>query len=302
MRLINLLNEYSKKLETIFKQNRKKILLGLSLFIAILIFFLLLLTIFAPQKIKIIIAGLRYYFYDPLHTTSQYFFNTGVYYEDKLNAHKFAEGSFKRALKFKKGSFNINPLDPYQLESLYNLAVIYYMDFKDYPRALNLFTKYLEIFPREIPNPHEEDIYKVVNYILSRDDKSQNLQARQMKEKGNEFFFKKDYDKAIEYYLKAVMIDPSYVEAYNNLASAYLQKNDFENAVKYWKITLMFEPNDLDLYINVALASETKLAQFKEAIYYYELFIEKAPPNDPRIPEAKFRIEELKKILAKQNK
>ena len=286
-------NNLKEKLKTDFKENKEPIIISASIFLLLLIIFFFGI----PKQRKKTIAYLRYYLYDSFHTTTSHFFNSGVYYSTNSMLN-LAIGSFRRALRYKKETFQINPNDPYQLESLYNLGVIYY-NLKDYPKALFYFTKYLEIFPKEtgVQNPHETDILNVVNWILSQDDKTRNVQAKKMKEIGNEFFFKKDYDNAIKYYEKAVSIDPGYVEAYNNLASAYLQKNDFTNAVKFWKITLLFEPNDLDLYINVALACETKLAQYREAIYYYELFIEKAPQNDYRVPEAKRRIEELKKLL-----
>jgi tetratricopeptide (TPR) repeat protein len=246
------------------------------------------------------VSFFTYNLYDILHTETEYFFKKGVYYEE-IGLHNLAIGSFKRALKYKKGEFSINPQDLYQLESLYNLGVIYYMQKKDYPRALSYFNHYLEIFPEteEIKNPHKEDIYKVINYILSMDDKTTNIEAKRLKEQGNEYFFNKNYDKAIECYINALKLDPGYVEVYNNLASCYFYKNDLSNAVKFWKIVLLFEPNNLDLYINIALACETSLNKPNEAIYYYEQFIEKAPPSDQRVPLAKEKVKQLNTQLQK---
>ncbi len=289
--IIKFFNEYYKKYGTNF------------IVVAFLAFILLiysLIIIVSPHTGKKIFYYVRYSTYDTFHTSSKYFFETGVFYNEQ-GLYNLASNTFKRALHIKGDVFNLNPQDLYQLESLYNLGVIHYMYLKQYSKAVYYFNKYLEIFPKNLKNPHKEDIYKVVNFILSMDDKTKNAQAKSMKSVGNDFYFKKDYDKAIEYYLKALALDPSYVEVYNNLAAVYLQMNDFENAVKYWKITLMFSPDELDLYINTALALEEKLKKYKEAIYYYEGFLENAPKNDARRPIVEQKIKTLE-TMVKGNK
>ncbi len=262
-----------------------------------LIFIFALIYLFSPTSGKQIIAYIKYYTYDTFHTQTSYFFNAGVKYEE-MGLYDLAIGSFKRALHYKGETFTIDPRDPYQRESLYNLGVIYYMRKQEYSRTIHYFNKYLEIFRDSITEARKRDIYKVINYILSLDDKTKNAEAKKYKSLGNEFYFRNDYKKAIEYYMKAIALDPGYVEVYNNLASTYLQLNDFKNAIKYWKITLMFDPNELDLYINTALALE-ELKEYDEAIYYYEQFLAKANKQDRRVPLVKRKIETLKSKFSK---
>ncbi|MBN1899615.1 MAG: tetratricopeptide repeat protein [Spirochaetes bacterium] len=295
-KIMEFLKKYLDQAKKLYESYRKK--WGLKFVIASImvgiILLYLIIFILSPMTGRNISSFFKYHIYDALHNETSYLFDAGVKYEES-GFHYFAIGSFKRALRFKGDMYSVNPQDLYQLESLYNLGVLYYKEEKDYPRSMHYFSKYLEIFPKNVENPHKDDIYNVINYILSLDDKTRNVEAKKMKNVANQYYFKGDYEKAIEHYLKAIALDPGYVEVYNNLGTAYLQMNDFKNAVKYWKITLMFDPNDIDLYINLALAYHEKIKDYSRALEYYEKFMEKAPQNDGRMALVRERIEALKK-------
>jgi len=239
---------------------------------------------------------LKYHIYDSMHMNPGYFFNAGVKYEEKGYI-KFAVGSFKRALREEAGKFDIDPRNAYQLESLYNLGVIYYQHLKNYAQALYYFNSYIGLFEKmNAKIPHEKDILKVINYILSVDDSSKNARAKSFKKKGTEAYFRKDYEKALEFYHQALTLDPSYVEVYINLASTYLQMNDFKKAVEYWKITLLFNPEEkLDIIINIAKAYEEILKDKNEAVMFLEKFLEEAPEDDYRVEAVKNKIQELRR-------
>lgn len=53
--------------------------------------------------------------------------------------------------------------------------------------------------------------------------------------KGQEFYNKKDFDSAVEYFHKSVMLNKNNAQAYNNLAMAYWCKNNQEAAIKFFK-------------------------------------------------------------------
>ncbi len=53
--------------------------------------------------------------------------------------------------------------------------------------------------------------------------------------KGQEFYNKKDFDMAVEYFYKAIMLNGKNVQAYNNLAMAYWCKGNSAFAIKYFK-------------------------------------------------------------------
>lgn len=53
--------------------------------------------------------------------------------------------------------------------------------------------------------------------------------------KGQEFYNKKDFDSAIQYFHKAIVIDKRNEKAYNNLGMSYWCQNNTEAAIKYFK-------------------------------------------------------------------
>lgn len=53
--------------------------------------------------------------------------------------------------------------------------------------------------------------------------------------KGLEFYQKKDFNSAIEFFYKAIFIDKNNAQAYNNLAMAYYHRNNPDFAIKFFK-------------------------------------------------------------------
>ena len=56
-----------------------------------------------------------------------------------------------------------------------------------------------------------------------------NLSAKEYFDRGEEYFERKDYDKAIENYNKALQLEPNYWDAYFNLQIAEGEKHMIEN-------------------------------------------------------------------------
>lgn len=92
--------------------------------------------------------------------------------------------------------------------------------------------------------------------------------------KGKEFYQKKEYDTAIEYFYKAVKLNKKNAQAYNNLAMSYWLENNTGNAIKYFQ-----KANRINLFytqplVNLALlyknlGNEKKELYFlKKAIFY----------------------------------
>lgn len=54
--------------------------------------------------------------------------------------------------------------------------------------------------------------------------------------KGQEFYNQKDFDSAIQYFHKAIVLNKKNAQAYNNLAMAYWEKNNIDAAIKYFKL------------------------------------------------------------------
>lgn len=74
---------------------------------------------------------------------------------------------------------------------------------------------------------------------------------------GNTLFKVKQYDKAQEYYLKAIKntTDPKIkAEAYHNLGNAFMQSHEYKKAVEAYKSALRNNPKDNQTRYNLVLA------------------------------------------------
>lgn len=89
---------------------------------------------------------------------------------------------------------------------------------------------------------------------------------------------KKNYDKAITLYNKALKYNNRDFRILKNLAVAYKHKKDFSNAIKNSKKSLSINPDDIDTRIilgNVYYEQNNN----KEAIKQYQIILEKNPNN-----------------------
>lgn len=272
------MNDFFKNLS-----NKYKIIIGCVLFVIIILI--------------ILIPGTRYWVkyhvLEQFQTQPKYFFEQGVKYQEKGYI-QYSIGTFKRALHIKNNEFNLEPGNLYQLESLFNLAVLVYQNEKNYTQALYYFNQYMDMCEKfSVQNTHAQDIYNVVNYILSLSDSSKNQAAKKFKSAGNDAYFKKEFDLAIKNYKQALVLDPAYAEVYNNLATTYYAMNNFKDAVNYWQVSLLFTPKDSYLYINIGLAYETKLNNPAKALEYYKRYLENSNPNDESYNDVKTKVNEL---------
>lgn len=96
--------------------------------------------------------------------------------------------------------------------------------------------------------------------------------------KGQEFYNKKEYNTAIEYFFKAVTINNKNAQAYNNLAMAYWSKNNIYGAIKYFKKANLINKNYTQPLVNLS-ALYKQLGDKKSQIFYLERAI-KLNPND----------------------
>lgn len=96
--------------------------------------------------------------------------------------------------------------------------------------------------------------------------------------KGREFYNKKDYDNALEYFYKSLTLDKKNFLAYNNLAMTFWIKNNPKEAIKYFK-----KSNAACKYYTqplVNLATVYKQLGDKKSELHYLLKAVKINPND----------------------
>ena len=85
--------------------------------------------------------------------------------------------------------------------------------------------------------------------------------------KGQEFYNKKDFKTAIEYFYKSITLNKRNARAYNNLAMAYWCQNNLDFAIKYFKKSNFLNKRYTQPLVNLAnLYGQT--GKIKKQIYY----------------------------------
>lgn len=94
---------------------------------------------------------------------------------------------------------------------------------------------------------HENGIWVLTMSELlksSSHQQSGNPEVEKLVEIGNSYFDQENYPKAIEYYQKAINIDPNQSTPYNNIGAAYSRMDNYDKAFEYYKKALAIDPND----------------------------------------------------------
>src|SRR6476660_1057256 len=87
--------------------------------------------------------------------------------------------------------------------------------------------------------------------------------------KGNEHYYNKEYNEAIEYYDKALEIDPKHVGALNNTGKVLDNLGKYNEAIVYYDKALQIDPKYADA-LNSKGNVLGKLGKYNEAIEYYD--------------------------------
>ena len=82
--------------------------------------------------------------------------------------------------------------------------------------------------------------------------------ARRYFNLGYASYDKKDYDKSIEYYTKAIKLDPEYVNAYRNRGFDFNLKGEYGRAIEDYTKAIELDPNYTDTYLNRGAAYYNK--------------------------------------------
>lgn len=78
-----------------------------------------------------------------------------------------------------------------------------------------------------------------------------------------------NYEKAINYYKKAVVFDKEFAFAYDNMGICYRRLNDYDKAIEAYEKSLEIDPNGLMPLQNIGIAYIFK-KQYKKAVKSYE--------------------------------
>lgn len=92
---------------------------------------------------------------------------------------------------------------------------------------------------------------------------------------GSCYYMLNDYTKALEYWNKAIQLDPKNSKSYANIGNLYYKNNQIDMAISFWLVALISRPEDANTSLNLAIAFDQKNMRF-ESIKYFEKYIKYA--------------------------
>ena len=181
-----------------------------------------------------------------------------------------SSADYEKALEYINTADRLSPNNP---KVLYEKAVI----LKNYNQpilARNLMQEIAQM------DPSYKDTYLYKEFF--KDDlpgfyMPRNFDAEYYKTKGEEFYKEGKYEKALDYFIKAVNIRKS-VENYNNLGKAYIKTGRPELAQKSFEEALNLDVKNPQTYINLALYYSDIEKDSKKQAHYLKQAI-KINPN-----------------------
>ena len=124
---------------------------------------------------------------------------------------------------------------------------------------------------------HKTLLFTIVLAIISINLFSQT--AEEWKKLGNAASDSASYNKAIEYYQKALEVDSNYFDAYFNLGSAFASIFEFDTAIEYYNKALTKNDTDADVFFALGSIYAEK-QDYNKAIELLKKSIE-LEPNSP---------------------
>jgi tetratricopeptide (TPR) repeat protein len=95
---------------------------------------------------------------------------------------------------------------------------------------------------------------------------------------GDEYFYRRNFEKAIEHYKKAIKINPKYAPAYNVIGYIQNEQEKYEEAIEYLKKAIEIDSEFAGPYNNIGYALY-KQKKYEEAIKYLKKAIEIDPKH-----------------------
>ncbi len=189
---------------------------------------------------------------------------------------------------------------------LFGMIGMLYFQQKDYPLAIDYFQKAYNLDSNNtaiknnsltayhlwasdlIKNGNPNDAISILNQALVRFPSSRVIYY----DLGVAYDYKKEYEKAIEYYKKSLELEPSFEPAkkdiatcLNNIGAEQIQNKNFPKGIEFCRQALLWDPSCWQAKKNLEIANlelgrqKQELGLMDEAIIYYKSTIELNPNN-----------------------
>lgn len=135
--------------------------------------------------------------------------------------------------------------------------------------------------------------------LFAKDEKDGlYLQARSYRQAGLECQRVGNLSEAMALYQKAVAVDPSYGEVYNDLGVIYEALGSVDKAEECYLKSLKIDPAYTSVYTNLALLYENK-RDLEKAAFYWGKRAQIGSSDDPWTQKAASRLKDIRVVLSK---
>ena len=121
---------------------------------------------------------------------------------------------------------------------------------------------------RELEKKLSESIIDRDSLLVEHRNETSLLRASDAFQKGNNAFFTKNFNKAIEYYLKTIELRPNDAHAYNNLGNSYKEIKNYSKAINAFQNAIILKPDYASAHYNLGIVYQ-KNKNFEIALDSY---------------------------------
>uniref|UniRef100_A0A8C8GHS9 Small glutamine-rich tetratricopeptide repeat-containing protein alpha n=1 Tax=Oncorhynchus tshawytscha TaxID=74940 RepID=A0A8C8GHS9_ONCTS len=126
---------------------------------------------------------------------------------------------------------------------------------------------------------HPNTLHVNINTATDSPTEEEEAEAERLKTDGNDQMRVENYGAAVEFYSKAIAINPQNGVYYCNRAAAYSKLGNYAGAVQDCELAIGIDPNYSKAYGRMGLALAS-LNKHTEAVSYYKKALELDPEND----------------------
>lgn len=190
----------------------------------------------------------------------------------------FKKGQYEESIEYFKKSLE---LDQTYYPAYYNLALAYEMSLeiaeasKWYQKAIKL-TPTLAAFLSLAVMQFRLGNYSQAMYNIEKAKTLAEGDPESYNNIGHALYKISKTPEAIEFYKKAIQVDPNYSIAYYNLGVVYSKIGETEDAIKSYEKVIEIEPDNVPALNNLGVAHES-LRNYDKAIEYYQKTLEVNP-------------------------
>lgn len=127
---------------------------------------------------------------------------------------------------------------------------------------------------------NEDKIAAPTVSVIRCDKTTKSVEAENFCNSGLDLTVQQKFDQAIAAFTKAIELDSKYTDAYNRRAVAYNWKKDNNKAINDWTKAIELSPKRVQLYVNRGSVYFVEEKKYELAISDFTKAIELSPKND----------------------